>query len=458
LSLDPRASIKAAISNGMAALVMIRFPAPSKPAELLTAGKVVVMFLCFNTAKGAREMSSLSKQIGLVWGLIVLFSILMSACGGTPTPGMVSRECEYPDEDTVGQMVWRSNASGSKVHGQFGTTADAPWPAKSGYVNYNNLNIPQLDRLYLKLRYSKYGPSSVPILIYVDDEPTPRATFYPLDQGDWNQFVWTEPLLLGSIAGGNHSIKFSTDGQQYGVADLDTFVLMAGSPIVEGTPVVPGTQTAPIANKDLLVWYDFEGDFLTSGMIADRSGNGHDAQVNGTVDVAKGISGGQAIFFSRNGYLQAQGNPVAGRKNVTFSLWFKTDHPEENYKLASAAWWNWGPGSGWIMATHIPEFWSDDTKSLYLPDISNNENHFPAGKWTHEVVTYDGDRIREYTNGQLVNDWPTTGAAIGQGQAMVVGAWPPFSAYDFYGSIDEFQVFARSLTQQEVEALYNQGR
>jgi len=41
---------------------------------------------------------------------------------------------------------------------------------------------------------------------------------------------------------------------------------------------------------------------------------------------------------------------------------------------------------------------------------------------------------------------------------MVVGAWPPFSAYDFQGAIDEFQVFARSLTQQEVQALYNQGR
>jgi len=212
------------------------------------------------------------------------------------------------------------------------------------------------------------------------------------------------------------------------------------------------------ANHDLLVWYDFEDHFLTSGSVADRSGNGHDAQVNGAVDVTESISGGQAIFFSGNGYIQAQSNPVAGRSTVSFSLWFKTDHPEANYKLASAAWWNGGPGSGWIMATHIPEFWSDDTKGLYLPDISNHDNHFPAGEWVHEVVTYDGARIREYTNGQLVNDWPTTGAAIGQGQPMVVGAWPPFSAYDFQGSIDEFQVFARSLTQQEVQALYNQGR
>jgi len=403
-------------------------------------------------------MSTISKQVRLFWGLIVLFSILMSACGGTRTPGMVSRECEYPDKDTVGQMVWRSNASGSKVHGQLGTAAGAPWPAKPGYVEYNNLNIPGLDALYLELRYSKDSPSTVPILVYVDDEATQRATLYPVDQGDWNHFVWTEPIPLGSIVAGIHSIKLSTDGQQYGVADLDSFVLTTGSATAEGTSVMPGTQTAPIAENDLLVWYDFEGDFLASGTIVDRSGNGQDAQVNGSVDVAEGIAGGQAIFFSRNGYIQAQSNPAAGRSNVSFSLWFKTDQPGENYKLASAAWWNWGPGSGWIVATHIPEFWSDDTKSLYLPEISNNENHFPAGEWVHEVVTYDGQRIREYANGRLVNDWPTTGAAIGQGQAMIVGAWPPFSAYDFHGSIDEFQVFARGLTQQEVETLYDQGR
>jgi hypothetical protein len=212
------------------------------------------------------------------------------------------------------------------------------------------------------------------------------------------------------------------------------------------------------ADNDLLVWYDFEGEFLTTGNVADRSGNGHDAQVNGAVLSATGTSGGQAILFSGNGYLQASSNPAAGRTNVTFSLWFKTEHPENNYKLASGAWWNWGPGSGWIMATHIPEFWSDDSQSLYLPGIFNNENHFPAGEWVHEAVTYDGDRLREYTNGQLVNDWPTTGAAIGQGNPMVVGAWPPFTAYNFQGSLDEFAIYGRSLTQQEVQTLYNQGR
>jgi len=229
-------------------------------------------------------------------------------------------------------------------------------------------------------------------------------------------------------------------------------------PAITMTPTPGPAPTGPPPPAPLLVRYDFEGDFLTSGIIADRSGNGLDAQVYGAIAKTTGISAGQGISLTGNGYIQTTGNPAAGRRNVTFSLWFETDHPEANYKLASAAWWNGGPGSGWIMATHIPEFWSDDTQGLYLPDLSNNDNHFVPGEWMHEVVTYDGSRIKEYTNGQLINDWPTTGAAIGQGLPMAIGAWPQSSGFNFQGSMDEFQIFGRSLTQQEVQALYIQGR
>ena len=49
----------------------------------------------------------------------------------------------------------------------------------------------------------------------------------------------------------------------------------------------------------------------------------------------------------------------------------------------------------------------------------------------HEVVTCDSHRISEYTNGRLVNDWPTTGAAIGQGLPKAVGAWLSFQGFNF---------------------------
>ena len=138
------------------------------------------------------------------------------------------REAEYPDEVTVGQVLQRSNASNQMVHGQFGTVP--AWPSRSGYARYDNIQTPQIDHLYLRLRYSKYSSSSVNILVYLDDEPDPRAAIRPVDQGDWDKFVWTDAIDLGSVKRGTHTIKFFTQGQEYGVADLDQFILTAGAP------------------------------------------------------------------------------------------------------------------------------------------------------------------------------------------------------------------------------------
>ena len=85
----------------------------------------------------------------------------------------------------------------------------------------------------------------------------------------------------------------------------DEFVLTAGPPPVVPVPV----SVAPIANAALLVWYDLRfPDFWT---IADRSGNGRDAQVNGTVDVAKGVSGGLIIPKPTSNWPARPGGMVA---------------------------------------------------------------------------------------------------------------------------------------------------
>jgi hypothetical protein len=132
------------------------------------------------------------------------------------------RECENPDASTVGRNIARSRASGRLVHGQFGTTSSPPWPAQPGYVEYE-VETPQMDHLYLTLRYSKYSPSTVPIDCYVDGQL--KASFTPSNQRSWNLFAWTDVIDLGSVDGGITSIRLRTEGQQYGVVDLDVLQL-----------------------------------------------------------------------------------------------------------------------------------------------------------------------------------------------------------------------------------------
>jgi hypothetical protein len=220
------------------------------------------------------------------------------------------------------------------------------------------------------------------------------------------------------------------------------------------TPRITVTQPSSSATGRKLVWYDFEDNSIEGTVVHDRSGNGNDAVLNGNLITVEGVVGKQAIQFDGSSYLLAPDNPAAHRKNVTFSFWFKTENPDNNYKMASAAWWRGGPGSGWTMATHIPEFWAEDTQGVCLPNLPNLDNHFRRGQWNFEVVTYDGHSIREYTNGQLINTWPTREVSLGEGSPMAIGAWPGVGFY-FNGAIDEFIIYDYPLTGQEISSLYS---
>ena len=171
----------------------------------------------------------LQRTARLRWGALLTILILVLSLGGAwlwSRSWRYAREAESPDAANVGQTLTRSQASNTQVHGQFGTAPDATsWPAQPGYVQYDNISIPWRDHFVLNLRYSKYSPASVPIQVFLDAEPAPRATILPLDQGDWDRFVWTAPLDLGSIEPGVHSMKFVTSGEAFGVADLDAFTL-----------------------------------------------------------------------------------------------------------------------------------------------------------------------------------------------------------------------------------------
>lgn len=140
------------------------------------------------------------------------------------------REAEFPNDFSTGEILDRSNASEKKVHGQFGSQSTSPWSAQPGFVLYNKINIEQSGPLYLQICYSKFSKSSVPMQITIDEEATPRESIYPIDQGDWNKFICTEWIALGEITKGLHSIKFFTNGQEFGVADLDKFILTTEPP------------------------------------------------------------------------------------------------------------------------------------------------------------------------------------------------------------------------------------
>ena len=215
-------------------------PVPGDSGKSLVAASSLLTNNGFQVEQRMKPMheTNRKKRSWLTWVilpaaaaiLLVLAAVLVTTLGAPKAWSKYERECEYPDDSTIGQTIARSNASGLNVHGQFGAINAEPWSALPGSVTYRNISTPDVDQFYLKIRYSKNSPSSAAILVYLDEEKDPRAVFTPKDQKDWDRFASSEAIFLGSVGSGLHALRLETEGQTYGVADLDKFILSAGPP------------------------------------------------------------------------------------------------------------------------------------------------------------------------------------------------------------------------------------
>ena len=207
----------------------------------------------------------------------------------------------------------------------------------------------------------------------------------------------------------------------------------------------------------LAVYYSFDAPAV-GGQVQDESGSGHHASVIGAPKIVAGRSG-RAMSFSGSDSLRVAANPTAGWSALSVSLWFKTPDPTQNYKLASAASWQpGGDGSGWIVGTHYPEVWSDEASNAIRLGDWERMVQFVPGAWNHLALTYDGERVREYINGELAKDGQATGAPLGVGRPLEVGAWSQYAGYNYKGLIDEFRVYDRALSFAEIQELSRQGQ
>ncbi|MBI1882332.1 MAG: hypothetical protein HYR94_29520 [Chloroflexi bacterium] len=217
---------------------------------------------------------------------------------------------------------------------------------------------------------------------------------------------------------------------------------------------LPGNAQAEEPVSDgLIVYYNFDTD--SGSAFTDESGSGNDGTAVGTPTYTPEGKFAGAYNFSSGNYITLNGNPTANLATFSVSLWFKTDDPSQNYKLTSAAWWDNGPGSGWIVGTHTPELWSNDTNSIFT-EYYDATVPFVPGEWQHVAITYDGNRFKEYINNQVARDFATTGLPLGDanGRNLEVGAWSQYS-FSYEGLIDDFRVYNRALSAEEVALLFN---
>jgi len=219
------------------------------------------------------------------------------------------------------------------------------------------------------------------------------------------------------------------------------------------------------------------GYWPLSGNANDVSGNGNDGIVSGPI-LSKGkneVMNNAYQFDGQNDFIQFLKPMLGGQQVSSFSLFFRFKKDNNDYMNL------WGKSLLWgeIYVQLMP----DKTLELFWAN-SNGGNKYSVGKtlpntiiennWYDLIINFENSKISVYLNGV---ESITQLSLIAQGGSVLstnqVGdlcnfeqdsasnMLAPFSSFNqntsFKGIIDEFGIWNRALTQQEITSLYNSG-
>ena len=244
----------------------------------------------------------------------------------------------------------------------------------------------------------------------------------------------------------------------------------------------------PIVTDGLTVFYDFD---TFTDEVQDKSENNLHGVVLGNVvlsdDAKRG--GGSAFFDSAPDFMET-GVAVGGcdvgsedaceaipleiipRAGMTLAAWVKVeDTPPESHSIFQPR----SADGSFVMHAQLEtdgrfrmrlrgQLQADNINATerWYTDGEFGAEPYPIGEWFHMVTTYDmdADQIAFYYNGEKVVDISADGNAgaieLGDwGQAAIVGFVSDSRKRQFYGRMDEFYIFNRAITEQEVGLLYN---
>ncbi len=217
--------------------------------------------------------------------------------------------------------------------------------------------------------------------------------------------------------------------------------------------------------KGLVGFYNFDGtnDHIVSNLSpAENKGpNGiivADPNTSATPQKVGGISGSALQFSS------------ASLAHVDLGRY---DPSAQTDQLAISCWINWnGLDGAWHGIAGVRDGWEPNTIGWSMViDVSSGglqfETNTPAGKvfiitptppaqndWTHVALNFDGSYAYYYFDAQLMAEGPMQfGEGRSSAKFRIGAAWE--NGNGFNGAIDEFRIYDRLLSTDEISALYH---
>ncbi|MCD6522786.1 MAG: LamG domain-containing protein [Candidatus Diapherotrites archaeon] len=214
--------------------------------------------------------------------------------------------------------------------------------------------------------------------------------------------------------------------------------------------------------------HDLYGDAnLVSYWRFEGNANDEKGLNNGTVDGATQTTGmfGNAYYFDgSNDRIYMQDSTSLRLQNFTIAFWMK---PAIELDKSGTNQWFFivdkmgGSTNGYHISYHKGSSYGQ--LSYRLGDGSSQNavvfsTTFHKDTWYHIAYTYDHSNRIIYINGEEAHRTPTTFNPTYDTKAVTIGRRTEYAQYYFNGTIDDFVIFDRALSEDEIKKIYAYGK
>ena len=234
------------------------------------------------------------------------------------------------------------------------------------------------------------------------------------------------------------------------------FSFIAAVMLLMGISVMAIAQT-----PELVIYYSY--DKIVGDTVIDESGNGHDGKIVGKITQVPGKRG-MAAKFETGSYIDLDGAnfPKEHIPTSAFTLaaWINCENTGEHHAIFNAR----ASDSTWIIH---PDIRSDGRYRFCLRGYGSQKicdikvGPVTWGEWVHYAATYDRakKKVVLYINGEVLQE------ADAMADVDIAGDWGMGArvGYNidnkrpFTGLMDDFCLFSRALSQEEIKALMTSG-
>ncbi|MCD6218923.1 DUF4091 domain-containing protein, partial [Candidatus Calescamantes bacterium] len=214
-----------------------------------------------------------------------------------------------------------------------------------------------------------------------------------------------------------------------------------------------------IEDSQLCLYFDFnEGE---GKILHDKSGNKKDGVLIGFSPIAQ-VPGkyGKAFRFTGQFIEIPDSKSLQIKDKITIEMWLRL-LPVPGMTLGgrtvlSKASTDWRMCFWSVNDKLSLSFWDRSIKTPYAQHLKIYDTYFELNEWCHIVSMYDGSILKGYVNGELVSTrkyrvkCPITTVP----GPLRLGKWVDREPRYLCGDLDEFRVYKRALSEEEVKKRY----